>query len=101
MKSAPLDPTVVLPGNEVRGPRKLLLRNWLCPGDILMLTAAVRDLHLTHPGRFVTDVRTPCPALWENNPYITPLGEKDPSVEQIQCEYPLIGRSNQLPYHAI
>jgi ADP-heptose:LPS heptosyltransferase len=81
--------------------RKLILRNWLSPGDIITLTAAVRDLHLTHPGRFVTDVRTPCPALWEHNPYITQLNEKDPEVTAIQCEYPLINQSNQLPYHMI
>lgn len=81
--------------------RKVILKNSLCPGDILMLTAAVRDLHLSHPERFATDVRTSCPALWENNPYITPLDEREPDVEQLQCEYPLIHRSNQAPYHVI
>jgi ADP-heptose:LPS heptosyltransferase len=81
--------------------RKLILRNWQSPGDIVMLTAAVRDLHLCHPGEFVTDVRTPCPALWQNNPYITPLDEEDPEVELVQCNYPLIHQSNQLPYHFI
>ncbi len=81
--------------------RKLILKNWLSPGDILMLTAAVRDLHLTNPGQFQTDVRTPCPGLWENNPFITPLDEDDPEVEKIQCEYPLINRSNHLPYHMV
>ena len=81
--------------------RKLILKNGLSPGDIIMLTAAVRDLHLSHPGQFQTDVRTPCSALWENNPYITRLDEKDPQVEQIQCEYPLINRSNHLPFHVI
>ncbi len=82
-------------------PRKLILKHWLSPGDILMLTAAVRDLHLNHPGRFLTDVRTPCSALWENNPYITGIEDKDPEAEQIQCEYPLINQSNQVPYHVI
>lgn len=38
-----------------------------------MLTAAVRDLHAHYPGCFVTDVRTPCPPLWENNPHLTPV----------------------------
>ena len=81
--------------------RKLILRNWQSPGDILMLTAAVRDLHLNHPSEFVTDVRTPCPALWENNPYLTPLEEGEPGVEVVECNYPLIHQSNQLPYHFI
>ncbi len=79
----------------------LILRNFQSPGDIVMLTAAVRDLHARHPGRFVTDVRTPCPALWEHNPHITPLDERDPAVEVIDCEYPLIHRSNQEPWHFV
>lgn len=81
--------------------RKLILRNFQAPGDIIMLTAAVRDLHLTYPGQFETDVRTPCPELWENNRFLTHLAESDPEVETIDCEYPLIHRSNQSPYHFI
>jgi ADP-heptose:LPS heptosyltransferase len=81
--------------------KQLVLRNFQSPGDIVMLTAAVRDLHVRYPGQFVTDVRTPCPALWENNPYVTPLEESDPEVEVINCEYPLIHRSNQEPYHFV
>jgi ADP-heptose:LPS heptosyltransferase len=79
--------------------RKLILKNWQSPGDIVMLTAAVRDLHRCHPGEFLTDIRTPCPALWEHNPYRTPLDENDPDVELIECHYPLIHKSNQTPYH--
>lgn len=82
-------------------PRKLILRNSLSPGDILMLTAAVRDLHLSRPGEFLTDVRTSCAELWENNPYVARLDEDDPEVEEIHCEYPLVHQSNTLPYHFI
>jgi ADP-heptose:LPS heptosyltransferase len=64
-----------------------------------MLTAAVRDLHVHYPGAYVTDVRTPCDHLWENNPWITPIADDDPDVEEIVCEYPLIHRSNQEPWH--
>lgn len=81
--------------------RKLILQHFRAPGDILMLTSAVRDLHLTHPGQFLTDVRTTCMPLWENNPYITPLDDADPDIETIACDYPLINQSNQLPYHFI
>jgi ADP-heptose:LPS heptosyltransferase len=79
--------------------QRLILRNFQSPGDILMLTAAVRDLHRCYPGQFVTDVRTSCPDLWDNNPYITPLSESDPDVRTIDCHYPLIHRSNTTPYH--
>jgi len=64
-----------------------------------MLTAAVRDLHAHYPGRFLTDVRTPCPHLWEHNPHLTPIADDDPEAESILCEYPLIHRSNQQPWH--
>lgn len=64
-----------------------------------MLTAAVRDLHGCYPGQFQTDVRTSSPQLWENNPYLTPLSEGDPTVQVLECHYPLIHRSNHGPYH--
>jgi ADP-heptose:LPS heptosyltransferase len=78
---------------------KLILRNFQSPGDIVMLTAAVRDLHLCYPNQHLTDVRTPCPHLWENNPLITPLSESDADVRIIDCHYPLIHLSNHAPYH--
>ncbi|MGI4791112.1 MAG: glycosyltransferase family 9 protein [Janthinobacterium lividum] len=81
--------------------RKIILKHFLAPGDVLMLTAVVRDIHLTFPNEYQTDVRTPYPALWENNPYLTPLQEDDDDVEVIDCIYPLIHQSNQLPYHFI
>lgn len=81
--------------------RKWILKNFQSPGDILMLTAAVRDLHRAFPNAFLTDVRTSCPQLWENNPQITPLSEADPEAEQIHCQYPLVHQSNQSPYHFI
>src|SRR5258706_9318348 len=65
------------PGAQIRPMRRLILRSFLSPGDILMLTAAVRDLHRCHPGEFLTDIRTSCPPLWENNPNITELREGD------------------------
>ncbi|MBV9124097.1 MAG: ADP-heptose--LPS heptosyltransferase [Planctomycetes bacterium] len=83
------------------GPRKLILRCFLSPGDIVMMTAAVRDLHRAHPGRFLTDVRTSTPPLWEHNPYLTPLVETDPEVRILDLHYPLINVSNQRPYHFI
>jgi ADP-heptose:LPS heptosyltransferase len=81
--------------------QKLILKCGLSPGDIVMLTAAVRDLHRCYPGRFQTDVRTSCPELWENNPFLTPLSKEDREVEQIDCSYPLINHSNSRPYHCL
>lgn len=79
--------------------KKLILRSNLSPGDIVMMTAAVRDLHAAHPGQFLTDVRTPCPDLWMHNPHITPIA--DGEGEELHLHYPLIQRSNQTPHHFI
>lgn len=59
-----------------------------------MLTAAVRDLHVCYPRRFVTDIRTSCPGLWENNPYLGQLDENAVGVTSIECHYrvdPVVG----------
>ncbi len=79
--------------------RKLVLQSHLALGDVVMLTAAVRDLHRLCPGRFLTDVRTAFPDLWAHNPYLTPLDPLDPTVETLGCDTPLIHRSGQVPCH--
>ena len=81
--------------------KKLILK---CPyslGDIVMLTAAVRDLHKSYPRQFLTDVRDSFPEVWEHNPYITPLDENKRGVQVLKCHYPLVNRSNRLPYHCL
>src|SRR5712664_1789058 len=79
--------------------QKLILVDFQSPGDLAMLTAAVRDLHTCYPKQFITDVRTSSPELWEQNPYLTPLNAKDPDVKVLECHYPLIRFSNQRPVH--
>src|SRR5687767_15052334 len=81
--------------------RRLILRSGFSVGDIVMMTAAVRDLHRCYPGEFITDVRTAYPELWENNPNVTALAEAEPGVQTIECTYPLIDKSNSLPYHCL
>jgi len=81
------------------GKRRVILQNFQAPGDIVMITAAVRDLHINYPGKFITDVRTSSLSIWESNPYISPLEESDPRVEVHKLEYPLINQSNQGPWH--
>jgi hypothetical protein len=82
-------------------PQKLILRNFQSPGDLLMLTAAVRDLHRCYPGRFLTDVRTSCPDLFRHNPHITPIDDHARGVRTIDCQYPLVHQSNQASFHFI
>src|ERR1044072_2246063 len=66
--------------------KKLILSSFQSPGDLVMLTAAVRDLHACYPGGYLTDVRTGSPELWDNNPYLTSLDISDPAVELIECQ---------------
>ncbi len=80
---------------------KLILKCGFSAGDVVMLTAAVRDLHHWYPRQFATDVRTCCPELWEHNPYLTPLKDTDPDAKTIDCCYPLIDRCNTVPYHCL
>jgi len=65
--------------------QKLILRNFQSPGDILMLTAAVRDLHACYPDRFVTDVRTSCPDLWLHNPHLI-MAVDEPDVRVVLAQ---------------
>ena len=55
---------------------RLLLRHQRAPGDIVVMTALVRDLALSYPGRFHIGVDTTFRELWLNNPYIKPMPEK-------------------------
>jgi len=83
-------------------PRRLLLVNNCSPGDVLMLTAAVRDLHKAHPGQYVTGVETECPDLWLNNPYVTALDPASPGIRRIDCQHPrMLDRCNHRPGHYI
>jgi ADP-heptose:LPS heptosyltransferase len=81
--------------------KKILIENYQSPGDILMLTSAVRDLAKVVGKRWQIGVKTSCGELWENNPYITKFNFKEPNVQVIRADYPLIHKSNALPYHFI
>jgi ADP-heptose:LPS heptosyltransferase len=73
--------------------KKLILSNPLAPGDVLVSTCAVRDLHKAYPGEYLTDIRVPtgCEQIFENSPYITKLDDKE--AEKIKLEYPDIHNS--------
>jgi ADP-heptose:LPS heptosyltransferase len=81
--------------------RKIILRNRQAPGDVVVMTGALRDLHRLHPGRYQTDVRTPYPDLWRNNPHLTTLDDGDDDVRVIDLGYPTIHRSNTEPRHVL
>jgi ADP-heptose:LPS heptosyltransferase len=80
---------------------KLLLRCRFTLGDLVLLTAAVRDLHQCFPGRFQTDIRTGFAGIWEHNPYLSPLDEYEPGLRVIDCDMPLVERSDHAAKHAL
>ena len=82
-------------------PRKLILHCPLSPGDILVMTVALDSLQTTYPGAYLTDVRTPVPDIWENNPWVTHIADDDPDASNIHMEYPQIHRSNQTPVNFV
>jgi ADP-heptose:LPS heptosyltransferase/SAM-dependent methyltransferase len=59
---------------------KIVLVNDLSPGDILLMSIALRSLHKAHPGKYISDVRSPCNEIFMNNPYVTHINVPDPAA---------------------
>ena len=87
-------------------PVTMTLRQGQCPGDILSLTAAVRDFK-TKFDNVQLIMRTSAHPLWENNPHIIeahPFSHKDGSGTtdvDLHLHYPLIEVANQCAKHFI
>lgn len=77
--------------------KNLIIKNFQSPGDIVMLSYAIKALHQTYPGEYKTDVRTSCQEIFYNNPFITKLNE---GIE-IELNYPTIHLSNDYPVQFI
>jgi len=76
---------------------KLILVNPLSPGDILMMSGAIRDLHLTYPNEYETMVTSPCNQLFDYNPYVTAFANVD--ARTIQMKYEIIHHSLRTGLH--
>ncbi len=81
------------------GAAPLVVTQHQCPGDILCLTAALRDLKLAHPGMDLWYDGNH-PALFENNPHVK-IGRPPVAHRTLRAEYPGIGNSNQSNAHLI
>lgn len=57
-------------------PERIVLTQRLALGDVVAMTALVRDLALAHPGRFAVLPQTPCMTLWQNNPHVTRFADR-------------------------
>jgi len=81
--------------------RKILFKNPLSPGDVIVSTAALRDLKRAHPDEFSIGYEGTCRELLRFNPYIDPLDPTDDDVMRVRMEYPAIHEANQKPLHFI
>lgn len=79
---------------------KLFLTQHQSPGDILMLTSAVRDLKKSHP-EISVNVSTSAMELWNNNPYLDRQVTASNCDVSMKAEYPLIHTSNAGQHHFI
>jgi ADP-heptose:LPS heptosyltransferase len=91
------------------------------PGDIVVLTAAIRDLKKKFPNLHIT-MRTSAHAIWEHNPHVDAFGEyssrekkkttdpdaivdlsgdKGDKVVTLKMDYPLINSANSCAKHFI
>lgn len=81
--------------------QNLLLTQTQAPGDVLMMTAAVRDLCRQYDDQFNVGVQTRYPELWEHNPWIVEDPDMTETWRHIEMHYPLVHRSNTYPTHFV
>lgn len=75
-------------------PMKLILVNRLAPGDCLVMTNVIRDLHLAYPGRYITAVRTPANDIFENNPYVVNFPYNEIKYKEIENSFAMESNPN-------
>jgi len=66
---------------------KLTLTSRQAPGDILMVTAAARDLKLAFGDNVDIHVKTTHTDLWANNPYVKVLDSKTRGPNEVEMMY--------------
>jgi len=81
--------------------KTLFIEHHLSPGDVLMLSSAIRDLYQAYNKKFEINVDTSCNAIFDENPYLNREITKETADMVIDAEYPLINNSNNCQYHFI
>jgi len=78
--------------------RKIIFRRGQSPGDILTFTKPLYDVKRAFP-EWQIDVQSPCPEIFENNPFTEQLNETDPDVEVYDTNYDKIHESGWRGLH--
>ncbi len=76
---------------------RIVIRNTQSPGDFIVLSAALRDINLTYPGRFKFVIDVPEPSVYQANPHV--FIEPKVAARSLVAKYPLIHQSNQQQVH--
>lgn len=79
--------------------KKFIFHNPLSPGDVVVSSALIRDLHRCYPGQYVTDYRGTVESYFWGAPHITKLPKNDPEAEKWRMTYNFIHKSNQQRMH--
>lgn len=78
----------------------VVIKNHLCPGDVVVLSAAIRSLHLSYPSRYRVWVDVSYPAVFKHSPDVVTTGDLvPPGAKVIEVSYPLINESNSINCH--
>jgi ADP-heptose:LPS heptosyltransferase len=80
-------------------PVKIIFRQYQSVGDILVLTAAIRELKLAYP-KLQICMKTSCPEIWEHNPILKEFSEEEADLD-IKLDYGLVNKSNSCGKHFI
>ena len=62
---------------------KIIFQNFEAFGESIAMTALLRDLHNIYPKQFITDIRSPFPAIFEHNPHVTRIANDDPDARRV------------------
>ncbi len=90
-------------------PISILLKTDQCPGDAVVMTAAIYSLHKAYPGKYITAVESPYPEVFAHNPDVHEYNNfktsevSDDKLNEVfkplQMHYPAIHQSNERGIH--
>jgi len=80
--------------------RRLLLTSNLSPGDVVVASALIRDIHRCYPGMFELGYKGTAESyFWHNPNLVKGLVEGAPGNESYRLDYSLVHESNQHRFH--
>jgi ADP-heptose:LPS heptosyltransferase len=79
--------------------KTLLFTNNLAPGDVVVASALLRDLHRRYPGEYKTGYKGTCREYFDYAPHMDNIPRADGDTQVIKLSYDFIHKSNQERMH--